>query len=115
MSEQNKSTLQLANAAISAGDQEGFLAFCSEDTRWVFVGDMTLSGKDAVREWMKTAYREPPRFDLKRMVAEADTVAAIGEITLKDDSGKLVRHAYCDVWRFREGLLAELQAFVVPL
>jgi ketosteroid isomerase-like protein len=47
------------------------------------------------------------------MIAEGDFVAALGEITLKDEAGKTSHHAYCDVWRFREGRMAELRAFVV--
>jgi uncharacterized protein len=109
----NKEILQKANAAISAGDHEGCLALCTEDTLWVFEGDMTLKGKAAVREWMKSAYKEPPKFTVHRMIAENDFLAAIGEITLKDDKGTPVQHSYCDVWRFRDGKMAELHAYVV--
>ena len=35
----NKDVLTRANAAVSAGDYEGFLSFCSADTHWTFVGD----------------------------------------------------------------------------
>jgi ketosteroid isomerase-like protein len=62
---------------------------------------------------MKSTYREPPKFRVDRMIAETDFVAALGEILLKDDHGTEVRHAYCDVWRFRDGKLAGLRAFVV--
>lgn len=48
-----------------------------------------------------------------RDVNEDDFVAALGEITLKDEAGKPVQHAYCDVWRFRGGKMAELHAFVI--
>ncbi|CAN5678561.1 hypothetical protein BH09PSE5_BH09PSE5_48000 [soil metagenome] len=113
MSETNKAILKSANAAIEQGDFEGFLKFCTDDTTWNFVGDQTLNGKQAVREWMKTAYKEPPRFDVHRLIAEGDFVTAVGEITLKDDASKSTRSAYCDVWRLRDGKLAELQAFVV--
>jgi uncharacterized protein (TIGR02246 family) len=109
----NKAILEKANAAIVQGDYEGFLALCTEDTQWTFVGDRTLSGKEAVRQWMATAYKAPPRFDVHRLIAEGDIVAAFGEITLKDEAGKDTRHAYCDVWRFREGRMAELHAFVI--
>jgi uncharacterized protein (TIGR02246 family) len=109
----NKQILQKANAAISAGDNEGFLVLCTDDTLWVFEGDITLRGKAAVREWMKTAYKEPPKFNVHRLIAEDDFVAAIGEITLKDESGTPVRNSYCDVWRFRDGKMAELHAYVV--
>jgi uncharacterized protein (TIGR02246 family) len=113
MSEANKQVLQQANAAIVRGDYEGFLSFCTEDTVWTFEGDKSLQGKEAVRQWMAGAYVEPPVFELHRMIADGDFVAALGEITLKDEQGRAVRHAYCDVWRFRGGLMAGLQAFVV--
>ena len=66
-----------------------------------------------MREWMAATYQEPPKFNVHRMIAEDDLVAALGKITLKDAAGKAVEHAYCDVWRFRDGKMAELQAFVV--
>jgi len=113
MPESHKQILQKANAAIMKGDYEGFLKFCTEDTEWIFIGDRTLKGKEAVRQWMAATYKEPPKFELDRMVAEGDLVMALGEITLKNGAGKDVRHAYCDVWRFRDGRMAGLQAFVV--
>ena len=113
MSKANKEILEQANAAIAKGDFEGFLALCTEDTVWTFEGDRTLRGKAAVREWMKITYEEPPKFRVHRMIAEGDSVAALGEITLKDERGTPTQHAYCDVWRFRDGMMAELQAFVV--
>jgi ketosteroid isomerase-like protein len=113
MSESHKATLAKANAAIVQGDFERFLQFCTEDTKWTFVGDRTLNGKQAVRQWMENAYRELPRFNVHRMIAEGDFLTALGEITLNDENGKETRYAYSDVWRFRDGKLAEVHAFVV--
>ncbi|NTS42454.1 nuclear transport factor 2 family protein [Flavisolibacter sp. BT320] len=113
MSEQNKAILQKANAAITKGDYEGFLSFCTEDTEWTFVGDITLKGKEAVRQWMATAYKEPPSFSVDNLIAEGDFVTAIGTITLKDAEGQEEENRYCDVWRFRDGKMAALTAFVI--
>lgn len=113
MSEIHKKILEQANAAITRGDFEGFLAHCTDDTKWTFVGDRTLEGKDAVREWMKSTYRQPPKFQLHQMVSEDGFLAAIGEITLKDEAGKPTQNSYCDVWRFRGDKLAGLRAYVV--
>jgi ketosteroid isomerase-like protein len=113
MPDTHKTVLTRANEAISRGDHEAFLAFCTEDTEWNFVGDRTLRGKDAVRRYMADAYREPPVFRVERMIAEGDFLTAIGEITLKDEDGKATDYAYCDVWRFRDGRMAELRAFVI--
>ena len=60
MAENNKSVLEDANVAVTRGDYEGFLAHCTDDTHWTFVGDQTLHGKEAVRRWMTAAYREGP-------------------------------------------------------
>lgn len=115
MAETNKAILEKANAAIARGDFDGFLEFCTEDTVWIFVGETTLEGKAAVRQWMEATYKEPPEFRVDRMIAEGDSLAALGEITLHDEEGRATLHAYCDVWRFREGKMAELRAFVVEL
>jgi uncharacterized protein len=74
---------------------------------------MTLTGKAAVRQWMATAYEEPPEYTVADMVAQGDLVIALGDIMVREVSGKSVRHAYCDVWRVRSGKLAELRAFVI--
>jgi uncharacterized protein len=113
MSETHKTILEKANDAIAEGDFEGFLNFCTEDTKWTFVGDKTVKGKEAIRQWMANTYKEPPTFRVHRMIAEGDFVTALGEITLKDEEGKSADHAYCDVWRFHEGRMAELHAFVI--
>lgn len=113
MSEQNKTALQMANAAVSAGDNEGFLSYCADDIVWSTVGAGTLYGKNAVREWMTKEYADPPKFTVHNLIGEDDFVAVLGDILSKDEQGHLVQHSYCDVWRFRNGKLAELKAYVI--
>ena len=115
MSDQNQAVLTRANAEVVRGDHEGFLAHCTEDVVWEFVGERTLKGKEAVRRYMDETYAEPPRFTVARLIAEGDFVTAVGDITLKDEGGREVDYAYCDVWRLRDGKLAELRAFVVEM
>ncbi|ANH69941.1 nuclear transport factor 2 family protein [Mitsuaria sp. 7] len=114
MSDRNKAALTAANAAITRGDTEGFLAYCAEDILWTTVGEDTLNGKAAVREWMSTGYAEAPSFTVTDLVAERDFVIALGTIESKGDDGKPIQNAYADVWRFRDGLMVELRAFVIP-
>ena len=113
MSENNKAILEAANAAIAKGNYEGFLSFCADDTEWTFVGDRTLNGKEAVRQWMATTYIEPPTFRVAHFIAEGDFVTALGDITMKDEDGKAADYSYCDIWRFRDGKIVELRAFVI--
>jgi uncharacterized protein len=113
MSNENKAMLEKGNAAISAGNYEGFLALCADDTEWTFVGDKTLKGKEAVRQWMAATYVEPPKFTVHHFIAEGEFVTAVGEITMKDQEGSADHFSYCDVWRFRGGQIVELRAFVI--
>jgi uncharacterized protein len=113
MLERNKTILEEANAAVAEGNYERFLSFCTDDTQWTFVGDKTLQGKEAVRQWMTTAYLEPPKNKVTDLIAEGDFVTAIGDITTKDEDGNESHASYCDVWRFRGGMMAELKAFVI--
>lgn len=114
MSQNAKESLQSANAAITSGDHEAFLQHCTEDTHWIFLGDVTLRGKDEVRAWMKENYKEPPKFKVNNMIADDRFVVAIGTITTKDADGNEIENDYCDVWEFRDGKMAGLRAFVIP-
>ena len=113
MEETNKAILEAGNAAIAAGNNEGFLSLCSEDTEWTFVGDETLRGKEAVRQWMATEYVEPPINNVVRFIAEGDFLTVLGNLIMKDEDGKATQYEYCDVWRFQAGKLVELKAFVI--
>lgn len=113
MSEKNKAILEKANAAVVEGNYEGFLLYCDEDTQWTFVGDKTLNGKEAVRQWMTKTYTEPPQLTVANLIAEGDFVVALGETVTKDENGKSIRSSYCDVWRFRDDKMVELKAFVI--
>ncbi|NJL23526.1 MAG: nuclear transport factor 2 family protein [Leptolyngbyaceae cyanobacterium SM1_3_5] len=113
MPENNKATLEAANAAIAEGNYEGFVSFCADDTKWTFVGDKTLNGKEAIRQWMATTYIEPPTFRVAHFIAEGDFVTALGNITIKDEDGKAAHYSYCDMWRFRGNKIVELKAFVI--
>jgi ketosteroid isomerase-like protein len=111
----NKQILETANAAITKGDYEVFLSFCADDTVWTFVGEQTLRGKEAVRQYMAATYLEPPKFRVENLIAEGDFVTALGKIDLKDIAGNVTNYSYCDVWRFRDGKMTELTAFVVEI
>lgn len=113
MTRDNKAILEKANAAVAEGDNEGFLSFCTDDTEWIFVGDQTLRGKEAVRQYMAKAYAEPPKFMVEHLIAEGEFVTALGKISMKNETGKMIHYSYCDVWRFRDGKMAGLQAFVI--
>lgn len=111
--ESNKEILEKANKAVTQGDNEGFLAFCTEDVKWTFIGDQVIEGKQAILKYMNETYIKPPKFMVEQLVAEGDFVTAIGKISLKDDKGDTKQYHYCDIWRFNNGKMAALKAFVI--
>ncbi|MDY6983486.1 MAG: nuclear transport factor 2 family protein, partial [Pseudomonadota bacterium] len=88
MSDDYKAILQQANARIVAGDIEGFLRYCTDDTQWTFIGEQVINGKPALRKYLEATYVQPPKFDVREMIAEGNSLAALGEITLTDKNGK---------------------------
>lgn len=109
----NATILQQANEFVKKGDYDSFLAYCIQDTRWVFVGDRTLEGKEQVRAYMNETYLEPPVFTVETTIGEDDFVTVTGEISLKTENGSYNHYTYCDIWRFENGKIAELKAFVI--
>ena len=113
MSTKNKEIVEKVNASFAEGGVEGFLSQCADDVVWTIVGDRTVTGKTAIREWMASMNIEPPKFTVNNIIAEGDFVTAYGDMTMKEKDGKTVPYAYCDIYRFREGKIAELNSFVV--
>ncbi|MPR35817.1 nuclear transport factor 2 family protein [Salmonirosea aquatica] len=113
MTENNKAILKKANDAVTTGNYEEFLNYCTDDTKWTFIGDQVLNGKEEVRNWMLNEYIEPPKNVVKNLIAENEYLTALGVITVLNKNGKTDTFSYCDVWKIRDGKLAELVAFVV--
>ena len=109
----NATILHQANEFVKKGDYESFLVYCTQDTKWVFVGERILEGRDKVRGYMKELYLEPPVFTVEKTIEEGNYVTVTGEITLKAANGTYNHYDYCDVWRFENGKIAELKAFVI--
>jgi uncharacterized protein len=114
MSTTNKEIVRRIDAAFGDNNLEGFLAFCHDNIVWHMVGDRTVKGKDAIRQWMGSMMgKEPPQFAARTVVAEGDHVMSQGHMTMKDESGAPAQYEYCDIYRFSSGKVADLSSFVI--
>ena len=113
MSVRNKEVVEKVNAAFAKGDVEAFLACCADDVVWTMVGDKTVKGKGAIREWMGSMPMDPPKFSVDAVVADGDFATAFGDMTMTEKDGSIVPYSYCDVYRFRGDKIVELNAFVI--
>ncbi len=109
----HKKTVQQVNDAFTKNDREGFLKLCSDTVEWTMIGDRTVSGKDAIRDWMKSMNGDAPAFTVDDVVAEGDVVVAHGRMTMKEKTGEMVPYAYCDIYRFSGDRIAALTSFVM--
>jgi ketosteroid isomerase-like protein len=108
MSATNKAIVAKVNAAFVEGSTEGFLSFCADDVAWTMVGDTTVQGKDAIRQWIASmGHTEPPTLTVHNVIAEGDFVTAYGDMTMQHKDGKIVPYAYCDIHRFRGDKIVE--------
>jgi uncharacterized protein len=109
----NKEIVEKINAAFARGKSDEFLALCADDFAWSMVGEKTVKGKDAVRDWLKTMPSEPPKFTINSVIGEGDSVVAYGDMMMKDKEGKTNPYAFCDIYRFRDSRVVELTSYVI--
>ena len=114
MSEKNKEIVEKINQAFTKGNTEGFLEHCADDVVWTMEGEKTTSGKAEIREWMSQMEgSEPPKFTVDKTIAEGDTVACFGEMSMNQPPEAAGDYSYCDVYTFSGDKVKELRSFVV--
>ncbi|MDX9741628.1 MAG: nuclear transport factor 2 family protein [Gammaproteobacteria bacterium] len=107
----NRKVIDQVNDAFSRGDVAAFLDCCTEDVQWVMAGDDTIQGREAVRQWLESMEGEPPRFLIEDSIEAGDRVVVWGQMTMDEDDEQ--GYAFCDIYRLRDGKVAELRSFVV--
>lgn len=117
MSEKNKEIVRKANGLLAEGNTEGYLQFYAKDVKWTLLAGepKVLNGIDAVREFMRESTKEgaaPPTFTVDNLIADGDTVISNGDMTMEGKDGERVPFAYCDIYKFRHGLIAKLVTFI---
>lgn len=115
MSDSKKAIVEKINRAFTENKVEDFLSHCTEDVTWNMAGDGAHTGKDSIRKFMASVPgMEPPQFTVTDMIAEGDSVACYGDMTMKEN-GEEGNYTYCDIYRFDGDKVAELRSFVVKL
>ena len=117
MSDKNREIVKQANVLLMDGKNEEFILMCAEDIEWTLLADSptTMKGRDAMRTFMATttpAGADAPKFTVKNMLAEGEVVISNGEMSMKGKEGETVPYAYCDIYRFHDGKIAELLTFI---
>ena len=115
MAADRKAVIEHINDAFAENNLEKVLSFCTNDFIWTMVGDTSVKGKDAIRQWMASMDVEPPQeLRIQQVLAEGDTVITRGDMMMKGRKEPAAHsYAFCDVYRFKGDKVAELTAFVI--
>jgi len=104
MSEQddNKDLVKRGYEAFAARDIETVMSLFDDDIEWVQPGDSAVSGtfhgKAEVMEHLGRLAEKSPTVNIKRLIAEGDTVVAITDVTAGGETGE-----DADVFTIRNG------------
>ncbi|MEZ5423249.1 MAG: nuclear transport factor 2 family protein [Pyrinomonadaceae bacterium] len=115
-SNQNKATVREVNKAFEEDRIEAFLDLCSEKIVWTMAGGKPTSGKQGIRDFMASMGGCPaPKIGVDMLVAEDDNVVCHGTMKMKSESGDDEEYAYCDIYKFDDGLISALTTFVIKV
>src|ERR1700749_3081639 len=111
MSDQEQQNIELVKKgyeAFSAGDVEAVMSLFDDNVEWVQPGDSTISGtyhgKAELGEHLSRLAAKSPTVKLNRLLADGDTVVALTEVTVGDESGQ-----DADVFTLRDGKTVRVQ------
>ena len=103
-------------AGFRASDHARILATLTDDVEWVIHGHRTTRGKaEFDAEIENPAFTGSPELDVQRVHEDGPVVVTTGEgrgVSL--DHGPF-RFAFNDLFTFRDGLIARVDSYLVPL
>lgn len=115
MSDNHRAIVEKVNNAFENNDIEAFLDVCADNIRWTIVGEQEVSGKDAIRELMKSMEcPDLPSFTIDKVISDGNSAAAYGGVTIKEETGGTASYSYCDIYTFDDDeKIAELRSFII--
>jgi ketosteroid isomerase-like protein len=111
-----KATVETYFEGFRRSDHAMILALLTDDVMWDLPGFRHLEGKEAFNgEIENPAFEGSPKLVIDRLVEEGDAVVAIGNGEGRHKEAGPFRFAYCDVFTFRNDLIARVESYLVQL
>ncbi|SFM63564.1 Ketosteroid isomerase-related protein [Chitinophaga sp. YR627] len=107
----NQDILTAANRALTEGNYDEFITYCAEDIKWECVGERTFNGKAELLAYISSTY-DGLAFTTENYIREKDFVVELGQIVF-EKNGESKECSYCDVWRFKDGMISQVTSFVI--
>jgi len=104
----NKDLIKRGYEAFAARDIETVMSLFDDDIEWVQPGDSAVSGtfhgKTEVMEHLGRLAEKSPTVNIKRLIAEGDTVVAITDVSAGGETGE-----DADVFTIRNGKTVRME------
>jgi ketosteroid isomerase-like protein len=100
-----------ANKALAEGNYDEFINYSSEGIRWENVGGSILNGRAELHRYISSVY-DGITFSVENTVQEDNYIVEFGKIVFKKE-GESKKSSYCDVWKFKDGLISQVTSFVI--
>ena len=111
MSDQEQKNIELVKKgyeAFSAGDVDTVMSLFDDNIEWVQPGDSAISGtyhgKAELGQYLSRLAEKSVTVKLNRLLADGDTVVALTEVTVGDETGE-----DADVFTIRDGKTVRVQ------
>ena len=99
-----------------AGDHAAIVACLTDDVTWDIVGHATSRGKDAFDALIDgPPGASLPRLEIQMLVENGPVIAAFGSGEFDAPDGTLTSFRFADSFTFREGRIASVASYVVPV
>jgi uncharacterized protein len=103
-------------AGFRTSDHARILTTLTNDVEWVIHGHRTTRGKaEFDGEIENPAFTGSPQLDVHRVHEDGPVVVITGEGSGVSVAGGPFRFAFNDLFTFRDGLIARVDSYVVPL
>jgi ketosteroid isomerase-like protein len=100
----------------ASGDHDAIAACLADDVVWVIHGHTRVEGKAA---YLVEVDRTGPDVRLEvttdRYLRDGDDVVVLGRVAATSSDGEVVRLVFADVVHTRDGLIRQLDSYVVPV
>lgn len=102
--------------AYAAGDHDYVDTLLADDVTWIVHGFGRFDGRAAyIAEMKRGEAAGLPLIVADRFVEEGDVVCVTGRVQAPMPDGSQVDLVFSDVFTFRDGLMAVVESYVVPL
>ncbi|MGW4463194.1 nuclear transport factor 2 family protein [Micromonospora sp. NPDC004704] len=103
-------------AGFRTSDHPRILATLTDDVEWVIHGHRTTRGRaEFDGEIENRAFTGSPELDVQRVYEDGPVVVTTGEGRGASVEQGSFRFAFNDLFTFRDGLIARVDSYVVPL